>query len=150
MNYLMEIKRFYDRQLSQRLSTGQIALWHALMEVNNRCGWQEWFNVRWGTLMEMTDLSEGGVQYCLKALINKGYIEKREKGVYRMIPIKKSEYNSGNNGGFNGGFNGEFNGEFNGNSDMTPIIYNKQNKTKQNKTKYELEEELFDSLSVKL
>ena len=45
MNYLAEIKTFYDLVQVKQLSTGQIALWHALMAINNKCAWIEWFTV---------------------------------------------------------------------------------------------------------
>lgn len=57
MNYLAEIKAFYDLVPIKRLSTGQIALWHALMAINNKCAWIEWFTVSNLTLELNTGLS---------------------------------------------------------------------------------------------
>ena len=45
MNYIAEIKAFYDLVQVKQLSTGQIALWNALMYINNKCSWIEWFTV---------------------------------------------------------------------------------------------------------
>ena len=45
MNYIAEIKAFYDLVQVKQLSTGQIALWNALMYINNKCAWIEWFTV---------------------------------------------------------------------------------------------------------
>lgn len=40
MNYLIEIKLFYDWLETNHLTTGSIALWHALMQIANRSGWK--------------------------------------------------------------------------------------------------------------
>ena len=45
MNYLAEIKAFYDRlELSPQPNT-VIALWHALMSIANKAGWPDTFTV---------------------------------------------------------------------------------------------------------
>ena len=76
MNYLAEIKRFYDSLLSQHLSASQISLWHALMEINNRNGWAEWFSAPYSALELYSGLSHGSVSTALKSLVELGYIEK--------------------------------------------------------------------------
>jgi len=80
MNYLKEILAFYDMQEINRLSTGQIALWHALMCVNNKCAWNEWFTVAISTLELKTDLSRQGVYKARNTLKQKGYIDFKENG----------------------------------------------------------------------
>ncbi len=40
MNYLIEIKLFYDWLETNHLTTSSIALWHALMQIANRSGWK--------------------------------------------------------------------------------------------------------------
>ena len=46
---------------SDDLSTGQIALWHALMFLNNECYWKEWFTVS-NTMLELyTGLSRQAI-----------------------------------------------------------------------------------------
>ncbi len=83
MNYLVEIKRFYDSLLSQRLTAGQISLWHALMEINNRGGWSEWFSAPYSALELYSGLSHGSVCTGLKSLVELGYIEKSNRK-YKM------------------------------------------------------------------
>ena len=83
MNYIAEIKRFYDRQLSEHLSAGQIALWHALMEISNRNGWQEWFSAPVETLMLFSGLSRSSVYDAVKHLISSGFIE-RDNHMYKI------------------------------------------------------------------
>ena len=45
MNYITEIKGFNDLLLRERLSSGQIALWYALMHIDNKSGWKKWFKM---------------------------------------------------------------------------------------------------------
>lgn len=51
MNYMTEIKLFYERLETYPLSSAAIALWHALMFTANRCGWAEEFSASLGLLM---------------------------------------------------------------------------------------------------
>lgn len=41
MNYLTELKLFYDWLESHKLTPEGISLWHALMQIANRSGWSE-------------------------------------------------------------------------------------------------------------
>ena len=74
MNYLMEIKMFYERQLERRLPAAAIAVWHALMEINNRAGWKEWFSAPMQTLMLFSGMSRQTVYRSLEKLIAEDYI----------------------------------------------------------------------------
>ena len=40
MNYMLEIKLFYDWLETHELSAMGISLWHALMQVASRSGWR--------------------------------------------------------------------------------------------------------------
>ena len=60
MNYIKQILAFQDLVEIKGLSAGQIALWHALINVNNKCGWIEWFSVASSKLQIGTGLSESG------------------------------------------------------------------------------------------
>lgn len=62
MNYIAEIKAFYDLVQVKQLSTGQIALWNALMNINNKCAWIKWFSVPSIVLRINTGLSESGIK----------------------------------------------------------------------------------------
>lgn len=73
-----------------RISTGQIALWHALMQMDNKCGWREWFTVS-GMALELTSgLSRQGILKARNALKQLGLLEFRTNGTrataYRLIP----------------------------------------------------------------
>lgn len=98
MNYLAEILAFYDLVQVKQLSTGQIALWHALMAINNRCTWIEWFTVPNLTLELNTGMSRSGVLKARNALKQYGLIDFKINGTkatnYKMITIAKSKQES--------------------------------------------------------
>ena len=91
MNYLKEITAFYDFKTINSLSSGQIALWYALMDINNKCGWREWFSVANIVLQNLTGLSRSGVGKARKELEDMGLIKTRANGTkatsYKMIPM---------------------------------------------------------------
>lgn len=94
MNYLLEINLFYNFVQMKQLSTGQIALWHALMNINNKCAWIEWFNVSNQMLKLITGLSRTGIQKARNTLKQYGLIDFKSNGTkatkYHLIPIAKS------------------------------------------------------------
>lgn len=62
MNYLQQILAFNDYLLyEQELSSGQIALWHALMSINNKTAWANWFTAANQTLESLSGLSRSGI-----------------------------------------------------------------------------------------
>ena len=58
MNYITEILAFYDWLESNRLSTSAVALWHALMAINNKCKWEPDFSASIDTLKWRTGCRE--------------------------------------------------------------------------------------------
>jgi DnaD/phage-associated family protein len=93
MNYMAEIKAFYDLVQVKQLSTGQIALWHALMHINNKCAWAKWFTVSNLTLELYTGLSRKGIYNARNTLKQYGMIDFKSNGTkatsYRMISLLK-------------------------------------------------------------
>lgn len=81
MNYLLEINAFYDLQEINRLSSGQIALWSALMHINNKVGWMQEFTVSNQTLQFKSGLSRDGIYKARNVLKQKGYIAFKENGI---------------------------------------------------------------------
>ena len=63
LNYILEIKAFYDWLEVNQLSTAGIVLWHALMHIANKTGWQDNFTVAIAVLEIKTGLQK-------KAIIN--------------------------------------------------------------------------------
>ena len=80
MNYITEIKGFYDLVEMKCLSTGQIALWHALMYVNNKCYWEEWFTVPNLTLELLTGLTRQSISKNRNVLKQAGLIDFKSNG----------------------------------------------------------------------
>lgn len=80
MNYIREINAFYDLVQVKQLSTGQIALWHALMHINNKCSWAEWFTVPNLTLELISGLSRKGIYNARNTLKQHGLIDFKSNG----------------------------------------------------------------------
>lgn len=78
--YIDEIKAFYKKIEENPLSTGQIALWHALMYIDNKTYWAEWFSVA-NTIIEMySGLSRTGIQKARNELKKMGFIDFKPNG----------------------------------------------------------------------
>lgn len=80
MNYLKESMAFYDFVELNQMSTGQIALWHALLDVNNKSKWQEWFTVANIALQLHSGLSESGIKAARNKLKQLGLIDFKPRG----------------------------------------------------------------------
>lgn len=132
MNYLAEIKAFYDFVQVKQLSTGQIALWNALMYVNNKCAWTEWFTVANLTLELNTGMSRSGVLKARNSLKQYGLIDFKTNGTkatsYKMYTMLKSKQESTQDSKQIGKQVSTQDSEQIGNT------LNKQNETKQNET----------------
>ncbi|RDW17499.1 hypothetical protein CWR48_13315 [Oceanobacillus arenosus] len=88
-NFLM------DWLMLNHLTTGEIVLWHTLMNIGNRLGQRSVFNAPNSTLMKFTGLSKQGIINARKKLLERGFI-RYEKGhqnkapVYEMIPLPQA------------------------------------------------------------
>lgn len=95
MQYLTQINAFYDLLPTKLLSTGQICLWHALMQINNSCGWEEWFSVGNRALEFYTGMSRDGIAAARNTLKQKGLIDFKsasgKAAVYKMLNLCRSE-----------------------------------------------------------
>ncbi|MDT2738290.1 DnaD domain protein [Enterococcus pseudoavium] len=80
INMIRQIRGFYDRQLSNPLSSGQIALWHALLHINNTCSWIEWFTAANLTLEALCGLSRQGISKARNVLKQEGLIDFKSNG----------------------------------------------------------------------
>ena len=99
MNYMLEIKAFNDFLVTHKLSTGQIALWYALMEIFNRCYWPEYASIPSSALKLRTSLSVNAVKEARDKLVEAGLIQVKTRGTktvtYKMnsvIEINKIMY----------------------------------------------------------
>ena len=92
MNYLLEIRAFYDWLETNKLSTAAIALWHALMYMANKTQWQDTFAVAMSMLEIRTGLKRQALYDARNQLKNSGRIsfESRsgnQSSVYRIVPF---------------------------------------------------------------
>ena len=98
MNYLMESKAFYESIELNQLSSGQIALWHALFNINNKVQWQEWFSVPNSVLSLHSVLTVRGINKARNQLKQLGYIDFKTQGTkatkYRVISLVSSKASS--------------------------------------------------------
>ncbi|WP_352404487.1 helix-turn-helix domain-containing protein [Sporanaerobacter acetigenes] len=90
MNYIKELNAFYDWLETNSLSTSAIALWHALMHINNKTGWAEEFGVAASVLCIKTGLSDRTIRNARNELKQKGRIDWRSRkgnqsAIYKMI-----------------------------------------------------------------
>ena len=74
MNYIEEILAFQELAQDKSLSAGQIALWYALMYINNRCQWEQWFTVANRSLESNCGLSRQGITKSRNVLKQLGII----------------------------------------------------------------------------
>jgi hypothetical protein len=103
VNYILELNAFRDWVMINRASTGQIALWYALMSINNQTGWKEWFSVPNQTLQLMTGLSRQGLDKARNGLIQLGLIQYKkgksnQAGQYKMISLLSDRQKVGTEG----------------------------------------------------
>lgn len=74
MNYIAELRAFYDRLELNPLPSPAIALWHALMSIANKTGWQQEFTVAISVLVLKSGLSESAVKRARNRLVQDGFI----------------------------------------------------------------------------
>ncbi|WP_278625621.1 hypothetical protein [[Clostridium] symbiosum] len=98
MNYISAINSFWDTAALNPLSTGQVSLYFALLHVNNRSNWTEWFTVPNQVLSVLTGLSRSGILKARNELRQRGLIEFRERGTkatqYKMLTMSDSTQDS--------------------------------------------------------
>ena len=133
MNYLKEVIAFSNFAMLNGLSSGPISLWYALMAINNKCGWKEWFSAPRCVLEGQSGLSAGGIKRARDRLLELDLIKYRPRG------RQASEYkiNSLQEYAESGEIcerKAEHKAEHKAEQEAEPLY--KQNKNKQNKTYY--------------
>lgn len=117
MDYIRQLNAFRDWLLVNDLPTSAIALWYALMTINNMTGWKERFNAPNSVVEKLTGLSKQGLVNARRKLLEVGLIEyeKGKKGkapVYKIVPLVnsldqsayQSEYQSGYQSAYQSGY----------------------------------------------
>ena len=88
MNYIKEINAFYDRQEQVPLSGAAVALWYALMHINNKTRWKITFTSPGSVLRNKAGLTESSFKRARKELASLGYIEVESQG-HGKAPVYK-------------------------------------------------------------
>ena len=141
MNYLTEILAFNDLIQVKQLATGQIALWYALMYINNKCGWQEWFTVSNLTLQLQTGLSRDGINKSRNILKQNGLLD------FKQNTTKATSYKLNTMSKFIQVSSQVSIQDSSQVSSQISSALNKQNKTKQNKIVKEKVKEKYGEYS---
>ena len=84
MNYMQEVKAFNDYLETHRLTTGQIALWYAIMDIFNRCFWPKYISISSDSLRKRTGLSPNGLKNAREALIEVGLIQAKTRNTKKV------------------------------------------------------------------
>jgi len=92
MDYFKQVKAFYELMLISPLTSPEIALWHAILHLNNRSGWPSELNVPLSTLEFLSGLSTAGVKRARNALTVKGLLQWKSRGgkqsaVYTLVAL---------------------------------------------------------------
>lgn len=140
MNYLQQIRAFDDYKLfKHKLSSGQNALWYALMSINNKAGWIEWFTASNRMLELLTGLSKSGISKARNSLKQLGLIDIKFKGQNATAYHIRMLYGSNSNQESNQESNQDSNQDSNrlsnqvGNQESNPLVKHKHKLNKTNK-----------------
>lgn len=131
MNYILEIKAFYDWLEVNQLSTAGIVLWHALMHIANKTGWQDNFTVAIAVLEIKTGLKKQAIINARNNLKQAGLIEfssrnGNQSAIYKInsfVSFKETQTNT------------QTQTQTNTQTSTQEQSINKQDKIKQNGTK---------------
>ena len=83
MNYLTEIKLFYDWLETHELTPSAILLWHGLMFIANRAGWETEMTVPMRRLEGVTYMTVASIYRARKVLVDAGILAVEERGSNR-------------------------------------------------------------------
>jgi len=92
MNYISEIKAFYDWLECNPLDATHISLWHGLMSIANKTGWREEFTVPMSTLELKTGIKRTNLYKARNKLQQAGLIsfrerEGRQSAIYKILSL---------------------------------------------------------------
>jgi DnaD/phage-associated family protein len=99
MNYIKEINAFYVWLETNAIPPSAINLWHALMNINNKAGWVDEFEVAKSVIEMKTGLKKDAYYGARKILKEKGRIDYRERGV-KAAAFKILSFGSYENSGY--------------------------------------------------
>jgi hypothetical protein len=79
-NYIQEINQFYDWLETNQIPKSAIALWHGLMHIANKAGWEQTFTVAISTIESKTGFKRSELFEARNILSQKGRISWRQRG----------------------------------------------------------------------
>jgi hypothetical protein len=135
MNYLLEMKAFYDRLEVKPLSSSAIALWYALMHINNKTGWTEEFSVPVTVLSLKSGLSDRSLSNARNELKTKGYIDSKSRSGNRSAVYKINRLSAKFADSSSDSSSDTPSDSLSDSTSGSPSALYKQNKTKQKKDK---------------
>jgi hypothetical protein len=80
INYLVEINEFYDWLETNQIPKSAIALWHALMHINNKTRWDATFTVAISTIESKTGFKRSELFEARNILTQKGRMKWKQRG----------------------------------------------------------------------
>ena len=95
MNYLTEIKLFYDWLETHPLSANCIVLWHGVMQIASRSGWQNPIEIPSSLLETRTHLERTTIFRARGQLVKQGLLRLHHRGgrshcAYTIVPFSHS------------------------------------------------------------
>lgn len=94
MNYLTEIKLFYDWLETHSLSANGIVLWHGVMQIASRSGWQNPIEIPSSLLETRTHLERTTIFRARSQLVEQGLLKVHSPGgrshcAYTIVPFSQ-------------------------------------------------------------
>ena len=89
MNYIEQINNFWDKADEIELKSNEIAIYFALLRMNNQLGWIASFRCDWAIISQYAGVSKNTFYKCLESLQNHKLI-KYEKGIRNCLKPKIS------------------------------------------------------------
>lgn len=136
-NYIAEINAFYDQLEINQLTSSAVALWHALMHINNKAAWSTTFTVAASVLQTKSGLKESMFKKARNELKQAGLIEwssrkGNQSAIYQIKPLRSQydhKYPVQSNGDRTGVGSSDHTGVYTG--DRTGVLLNKQKEKKE-------------------
>lgn len=94
MNYIQQINLFEQWAELHMPSTGQYALYYALLALNNRSGWKEWFNAPNSVIADKIGMTPQGIRKARTALVDSHLIDIKIVGSNKATLYKIHELTS--------------------------------------------------------
>lgn len=156
MNYISEIRAFRQLAKMNSLSASEIALWYALIGINNDFGWQREFTVPIKVLEFESGLSRSGVYRARNKLKQIGAINWRERSgkFCSVYTINSLVFQYGTQGGTQCETQSDTQSDTQSGQNSEPLNKQNKNKTKQDtkrqRVNYQAVVELFNNTCTEL